>query len=72
MYDNLSSCELMRLQSMLCEGTEDAFRLASLQSVAKDWTDRYRQLHRDLAMLFIEAGTELIFRIDATRQPQPA
>jgi hypothetical protein len=72
MYDELTNCELTVLQSMLYEGTEDAYRLARLESVPPDWINRYRHLHRDLGLLFIEAGTELISRIDVSRQPQAA
>lgn len=71
-YDELVVCELTILQRLLYEGTEDAYRLARLRNASEDWTDRYRALHRELGLLFIEAGTELISRIDASRQPQAA
>jgi hypothetical protein len=72
MYDKLTSCELTVLQSMLYEGTEKAYCLARYHGFTPDWSVRYRWLHRDLGLLFIEAGTELISRIDASRQPQAA
>jgi hypothetical protein len=71
-YHELTVRELTALQSMLYEGTEDAYRLAHLAGFPADWTDRYRRLHRDLGLLFIEAGTELISRIDASSQRQAA
>jgi hypothetical protein len=72
MYEQLTLCELTALQSMLYEGTGDAYRLARFEGVAKEWTDRYRSLHQDLGLLFIEAATQLISRIHAGRQPQAA
>jgi hypothetical protein len=72
MYHELTDHELTVLQSMLYEGTEETFRLAHSPDFPADWTDRYRPLHRDLGLLFIEAATELISRIDANSQPQAA
>jgi hypothetical protein len=71
-YHQLTVRELTVLQSMLYEGTEDAYRLAHVRGFPAGWTDRYRQLHRDLGQLFIEAGTELISRIDASARQQAA
>ena len=64
MYDALTTSELTVLQSMLFEGTEDAFRIACLQDGEPNWTGQYRPVHRELGHLFIEAGTELLLRLD--------
>jgi hypothetical protein len=64
MYDLLTTAELNVLQSMLFEGTEDAFRIASITDGNPGWAQRYGPVHRDLGYLFIEAGTELLVRLD--------
>ena len=64
MYDLLTMAELNVLQSMLFEGTEDAFRIASITDGNRGWAQRYGAVHRDLGYLFIEAGTELLLRLD--------
>jgi hypothetical protein len=64
MYDLLTTAELNVLQSMLFEGTEDAFRIASIMDGNRGRAQRYAAVHRDLGYLFIEAGTELLVRLD--------
>jgi hypothetical protein len=64
MYELLTSAELNVLQSMLYEGTEDAFRLASIRDGNPGWVVHYRPVHSELGHLFIEAGTELLIRLD--------
>src|SRR5487761_1583896 len=64
MYDLLTTTELTVLQSMLFEGTEEACRTAALKGDDPDWVEQYRPTHREIAHLFIEAGTELIRRLD--------
>ena len=64
MYELLSTTELNVLQSMLFEGTEDAYRLASIKDGNPGWVAHYRPVHRELGQLFIEAGTELLERLD--------
>jgi hypothetical protein len=64
MYDLLTTAELTVLQSMLYEGTEEAYFVADVKRDDPDWTDHYRPAHRDIALLFIEAATELVNRLD--------
>jgi hypothetical protein len=63
MYDGLTLRELAVLQSMLYEGTEEAFRMTSIHGSDPDWFSRYRPLHSEIGLLFIEAGTELLERM---------
>ena len=64
MYELLTTTELTVLQSMLFEGTEDAYRVACIPDGNPGWVAHYRPLHLDLGNLFIEAGTELLLRLD--------
>jgi hypothetical protein len=64
MYDLLTTTELTVLQSMLFEGTENAYRVASVREANPRWTANYRPVHVELGNLFIEAGTELLLRLD--------
>jgi hypothetical protein len=71
MYEALTTTELIVLQSMLFEGTEDAFMLADLKREDPDWYQVYRPAHREIAGLFLEAGTELITRLDHEQAALP-
>jgi hypothetical protein len=64
MYELLTMTELNVLQSMLFEGAEDAFRLASVRDGNPGWVEHYRPVHHEVGYLFIEAGTELLERLD--------
>jgi hypothetical protein len=64
MYDLLTTSELTALQSMLFEGTEEAYKLACARDEKRAWANQYRPVHRELGRLFIEAGTELLLRFD--------
>jgi hypothetical protein len=64
MYELLSTKELATLQVWLFEGTEEAFRVACATGDDPGWWQRRPALHRELAALFIEAGTELFQRLD--------
>jgi hypothetical protein len=64
MYDLLTTAELTVLQKMLYDGTEDAYRVTRSGDEELGWTDRYRPVHREVGRLFIEAGTELVERLD--------
>ncbi len=64
MYDLLTTSELTVLQSMLFEGTEETYRLACTGSAGPGRAKRYCPVHRELGHLFIEAGTELLLRLD--------
>jgi hypothetical protein len=72
MYDALTFRELSILQSILYEGTEEAFNVANLRRSDPDWFGRYRPVHSEIGHLFIEAGTELLFRIDSKHSVQAA
>jgi hypothetical protein len=64
MYDQLTTEELTVLQNVLYSGTEEAYKVVEVGSDYPDWLEYYRQVHREVGHLFIEAGTELISRLD--------
>jgi hypothetical protein len=64
MYELLTVSELSALQRMLYEGTEHAYLAAIIEEGNSAWVERYHPVHRELGCLFIEAGTELLQRID--------
>jgi hypothetical protein len=64
MYDTLDTPELTALQSILFEGTEDAYRTAHLMRDDPDWFGRHHPVHQEIAHLFLEAATELLERLD--------
>jgi hypothetical protein len=64
MYDLLTTKELTVLQSMLFEGTEEAYGAVCAGYDAPTWTAQYYPVHGELGQLFIEAGTELLLRLD--------
>lgn len=64
MYDTLTAAELNVLQSMLFEGTEDAYRMARFTGGTLGLAKRYGPVHRELGHLFIEVATELLVRLD--------
>ncbi|MGD0602530.1 MAG: hypothetical protein ABSA53_02885 [Streptosporangiaceae bacterium] len=72
MYDSLTFGELTALQDMLYEGTEKAYRVASFGYSEPSQFDHYRLVHLDIGRLFIEAGTELLRRIDNQYSEQAA
>ncbi|HEX6527794.1 MAG TPA: hypothetical protein VF070_48410 [Streptosporangiaceae bacterium] len=65
MYEMLSTRELTVLQSMLFEGAGDLHKLADLKRDDAGYAAPCRSAYREIAHLFIEAGTELIGRLDA-------
>jgi hypothetical protein len=67
MYDKLTFRELTVLQSMLYEGTEQAFSIADRLRSEPEWFSRYRPTHSEIAELFIEAATELLDRMELDR-----
>lgn len=68
MYEMITTSELTVLQSMLFEGTEDIYRFAKLVSNDLELAARCRATHREIAHLFIEAGSELVVRLDERLQ----
>ncbi len=68
MYELLTTSELTVLQSMLFEGAEEVYKLADLVCDDPECAELYRSAHREIAHLFIEAGTELIGRLDEQLQ----
>lgn len=64
MYDVITTSELTVLQSMLFEGAEDVYRFADLVSDDRELAAHYCATHQEIAHLFIEAGSELIVRLD--------
>lgn len=65
MYEALTLNELNTLQSMLYEGTQIARDVAEDESADADCFRRYAQVHAEVGRMFIDAGTELVGRIDA-------
>lgn len=64
MYDALSTRELTVLQSMLFEAAEDSYQMAELRPGDRARVQCYGSVHREIGHLFIEAGTELLLRLD--------
>lgn len=64
MYDLLTTGELIVLQNMLYRGTKAAYRTARLKGRDPAWFEDYRPVHTEVAHIFIEAGTELVRRLD--------
>jgi hypothetical protein len=64
MYDLLTTEELIVLQYMLYYGTKAVYNAARLTGKDPDWFEHYRPLHTEVAHAFIEAGTELVRRLD--------
>lgn len=64
MYDALSTTELTALQDILYTATEKAFRLANLAP----GLGRYHPIHAEVARLFMEAGNELMGRLENAKQ----
>ena len=72
MYDTLTFRELTILQNMLYEGTEESFRIVNFWRSDPDWFGRYRPVHAEIAHVVIEAGTELLDRIEKMDRVQAA
>jgi hypothetical protein len=64
MYDLLTTSELTELQNVLYEATEEAYHIATCKPGDSYWTGLYRPLHRDIALLFLDVGGELVRRLD--------
>jgi hypothetical protein len=64
MYHALTTRELTVLQSMLYEATENAYRVVSFKHGCPDWINHYGPVHLETGDLFIEAGTELLQRLN--------
>jgi len=64
MYDSLTTKELTVLQDMLFCAVEEAYQIINVKDGNSAWFERYRPLHRELGYLFLEAGEELLVRLD--------
>jgi hypothetical protein len=64
MYDSLTTAELTALQDMLFAAVEEAYRVVNIKGGNSAWFERYRPMHQELGYLFIEAGEELLVRLD--------
>jgi hypothetical protein len=64
MYGPLTTAELAVLKSVLFEGSEEAYRVACVSRTDPGWAEHRQPVHRELAQLFMEAGTELFLRLD--------
>jgi hypothetical protein len=63
MFDRLTDEELSALQRLLFTGAEDMFRAATHEQAGSGRAERIRGTHEEIAGLFIEAGTELLWRL---------
>lgn len=66
MYELLTDRELTVLQSMLHEAAEEAYGMARANDDDASWRGRFVPLHKEVAHLFLEAGTALIARLDGS------
>jgi|HubBroStandDraft_2_1064218.scaffolds.fasta_scaffold1230705_1 hypothetical protein len=64
MYDLLTTTELTELQNVLYEATEQAYYIATCKPDDPYWTGLYRPFHREIALLFLDVGGELVRRLD--------
>jgi hypothetical protein len=64
MYDLLTTNELNTLRGMLYEAAEEAYWVAGCKVDDPYWTGRYQPVHQDIALLFLDAGGELVQRLD--------
>jgi hypothetical protein len=64
MYDLLTTSELTELQNVLYEATEQAYYVATFKPGDPYWTGLYRPFHREIALLFLDVGGELVRRLD--------
>jgi hypothetical protein len=64
MYDLLTTNELNILRSMLYRAAEEAYWVAGSRLDDPYWTGQYRPVHKDIALLFLDAGGELVRRLD--------
>lgn len=67
MYDLLTIGELTVLQSMLYQSAEDMYQVTELNLDTLVGAKLYRPAHQEIALLFIEATTELVARIEPDR-----
>ena len=68
MYDALSTTELTALQEVLYTATERAYWVLNLAAQNHGWLARYWPGHTETARLFLEAGEELLDRLDNTHK----
>lgn len=68
MYEDLSMTELTVLQETLYTATEEAYWTIGLGPGNRDWLARYRPVHTEVARLFLEAGEELLVRLDESQE----
>ena len=68
MYDALSTTELTALQEVLYTATERAYWVLNLAPQNHGWPARYWPVHTETARLFLEAGEELLDRLDNTHK----
>jgi hypothetical protein len=64
MFDLLTTSELYELQNVLYEATELAYRVAICKEDDPYWTGVYRPFHRDIALLFLDVGGDVVHRFD--------
>jgi hypothetical protein len=64
MYHALTTRELTILKRMLYEATENAYQLVGFKHGCPEWINRYGPVHLEIGHLFIEAGTELLQRLN--------
>jgi hypothetical protein len=67
MYDLLTTRELTVLQNALFAAAEEAYWIVNAQDGDNTCFESYRLMHREIAHLFIEAGVELLIRLDCVK-----
>lgn len=64
MYDSFTTTELTMLQDVLFRAVEEAYWIINVEDSDPGCFERYHPVHRELAHLYIEAGEELLARLD--------
>jgi hypothetical protein len=67
MYDSLTVKELTALQNVLLGAVDEAYWVGTVEDGGDAWVRRYYPVHRELGELFIEAGEELLVRLELVR-----
>jgi hypothetical protein len=68
MFGELTDQELKTLRSMMFEGSQRAYTVATLNWVGAEWFYLRRDVHMDVAQAYIEVAQEMLARIHAPAQ----
>jgi hypothetical protein len=64
MYDSLTTKELTALQNVLLGAVDEAYCVGTAEDGGDAWLERYYPIHQEFGELFIEAGEELLVRLE--------